>query len=103
MSDPAPLTDAQRKRLSTEVIAAPDAEAHVVRRIVNAWDCCGTCAGGVYASAVRSAVEQERAARLALVAKIEALADELAERLSTVRVAERIRALPTADDTEATS
>lgn len=26
---------------------------NVVQRIVNAWDCCGTCAGGVYAESVR--------------------------------------------------
>lgn len=26
---------------------------NVVQRIVNAWDCCGTCAGGVYAASVK--------------------------------------------------
>ncbi len=54
------LCDAGRKRLATEVIAAPDTEANIVRRVVNAWDCCGTCAGGVLANHVRAAVETER-------------------------------------------
>ena len=32
---------------------------NIVRRIVNAWDCCGTCAGGVLA---RYVAERERSA-----------------------------------------
>lgn len=30
----------------------------IVQHIVNAWDCCGTCAGGVLAEHVRTAVQQ---------------------------------------------
>ena len=32
---------------------APIEGADVVQKIVNAWDCCGTCAGGVLAAHVR--------------------------------------------------
>ena len=35
----------------------PPEGANVVQRIVNAWDCCGTCAGGVLAAYVREQVE----------------------------------------------
>jgi hypothetical protein len=44
-------------------MTAPDptaGEPNIVQRIVNAWDCCGTCAGGVLA---RHMADQKAAAR----------------------------------------
>lgn len=43
---------------------AGDMEPSAVRRIVGAWDCCGTCAGGVLASLLRKAGD-ERAEQIA--------------------------------------
>lgn len=34
--------------------AESDVAPHIVQQIVNAWDCCGTCAGGVLARYVAS-------------------------------------------------
>ena len=41
---------------TSEDVEAPN----IVQRIVNAWDCCGTCAGGVLA---RYVADREAAAR----------------------------------------
>lgn len=41
---------------TSEDVEAPN----VIQRIVNAWDCCGTCAGGVLA---RHVADREAAAR----------------------------------------
>jgi hypothetical protein len=50
-------------------VTAPEparlSEEPIVQRIVNAWDCCGTCAGGVLAAHVREA----RAADAATIAR----------------------------------
>lgn len=32
-------------------------EPNVVKRVINAWDCCGTCAGGVLAQHVREQID----------------------------------------------
>lgn len=39
-------------------MSAPEVP-NVVQRIVNAWDCCGTCAGGVLAAYVREQLASE--------------------------------------------
>jgi hypothetical protein len=83
-----------------------DAEPNVIQRIVNAWDCCGTCAGGILAqhvaARVAEAVDRERAA---WVAKVEALADEWAGcpvggDLWRSDAVDAVRGLLAADDTE---
>jgi hypothetical protein len=51
--------------------------ANVVQRIVNAWDCCGTCAGGVLAVHVREAIESAEAERDAARAELAALRERV--------------------------
>jgi hypothetical protein len=44
------LRDALPAPVPSEADPETGDEPNIVQRIVNAWDCCGTCAGGVLAS-----------------------------------------------------
>lgn len=48
---------------STGAVEAPN----IVQRIVNAWDCCGTCAGGILAAHDAATAERVRREGAALV------------------------------------
>jgi hypothetical protein len=52
---------------------APNEAVAFIRALVNAWDCCGTCAGGVLAKR-----DRERDATLVAQARSDALAPVLA-------------------------
>ena len=80
LHQPDPLSPLEYVAFAHAADDAPGEDAVAfVKRLVGAWDCCGTCAGGVLAERDRAvaAAERERAdAAEAKIAAVEALADE---------------------------
>jgi hypothetical protein len=56
-------------------VTAETPAVEFIRALTRAWDCCGTCAGGVLAQRDRPLLDRLEAAE-AKVARAEALADE---------------------------
>ena len=54
-----PATEAQAAgRIA--LVEKPDDVVPAIQRIVNAWDCCGTCVGGVLAAHDRATADRVR-------------------------------------------